>query len=297
MRHKAKPEVEMSKRCLVLTVLLLSAVSSHAAALVSLVRLKLSAGDLPSGIAAVQDYKRDTGVDGEYLNAVGWLARGAILLHRSDLATQYVAELHREIPEEKPDLIVPFGAAIEVESRLILDREGRGAALKYLHAAAAVAQDPALRSRINKNINLLSMEGSPAPQISAEMAGKPTVLFLWAQGCGDCRAQAAGLAHVWAKYRGKGVVMLAPTRYYGTVDEKPATPDEEKARVTKVWSESYKGLEDVPVLIDTDAHIAYGASATPTFVFIDRKGIVRAYLPTRLSEEEMSRRIDALLSD
>ena len=287
----------MPKRCFVLTLLIVSAVSSHAAALVSVVRMKLSAGDLLSGIAAVEEYKRDTGVDGEYLNAVGWLARGAMLLHRPDLATQYVAELHREIPQEKQDLVVPFGAAIEVESRLILDREGRGAALKYLKAAAATAHDPALRSRINKNIHMLSLEGSPAMQISPAMAGKPTLLFLWAQGCGDCRAQAASLAHVWAKYRAKGLVLLAPTRYYGTVDEKPATEDEEKARVTKVWGESYKGLEDVPVLIDTESHIAYGASATPTFVFIDRKGVVRAYLPTRLSEDELSRRIDALLSD
>src|ERR1051326_7517539 len=66
----------MLKRCLVLVPFIAFAVSLHAAALVSLVRLKLSAGDLPSGIAAVEDYKRDTGVDAEYLNAVGWLARG-----------------------------------------------------------------------------------------------------------------------------------------------------------------------------------------------------------------------------
>jgi len=285
----------MSKRCLVLTVLLLSAVSSYAATVTSVVRMKLSAGDLLSGIAAVEEYKHDTGVDAEYLNAVGWLARGAMLLHRPDLAAQYVAELHREIPQEKEDLIVPFGAAIEVESHLILDREGRGAALKYLKASAATAHDPALRSRINKNIHLLSLEGSQAMQISPAMAGKPTLLFLWAQGCGDCRAQAASLARVWAKYRSRGLVLLAPTRYYGTVDEKPATEDEEKARVTKVWADFYKGLEDVPVLIDTEADIAYGASATPTFVFIDRKGVVRSYTPTRLSEDELSRRIEAIL--
>jgi len=47
------------------------------------------------------------------------------------------------------------------------------------------------------------------------------------------------------------------------------------------------GLDGVTAPIDTDADIAYGASATPTFVLIDRKGLVRLYTPTRLSEEEL----------
>ena len=286
--------------------LALVATSAFSANLVSGVRAKLAAGDLPSGIAAVEDYKRDSGVDAEYLNAVGWLARGAQMLHQPELADRYVAELHREIPAEKEGLIVPFGAAIEVEGRLVLAREGRGAALRYFKSALVQAKDPSLRSRINKNIDLLSLEGErglpidmhdfvgAAPQATS---GKPVLLFLWAQWCGDCRAQAPSLARVWQRYRDKGLVIVAPTRYYGTVDEKPATPEEEKARVAKVWSEVYAGLDGVTAPIDGQAHIAYGASATPTFVLLDRKGVVRFYTPTRLSEEELSRRIDAVLAE
>lgn len=286
--------------------LTLFASSVLAANLVTGVKMKLAAGDLASGIAAVEDYKRDTGVDAEYLNAVGWLARGAQMLHQPELAAQYVAELHQRIPEEKADLVVPFGAAIEVESRLILAREGRGASLRYLKAALTQAKDPALRSRINKNINLLSLEGQMAPPIDMhdyvgaapqETKGKPVLLFLWANWCGDCRAQAASLARVWQRYRAKGLVLVAPTRLYGMVDDKPATPEEEKARVAKVWSESYAGLDGVTVPIDEKAHIGFGASATPTFVLIDRRGVVRFYTPTRLSEDELSRRIDAVLAD
>jgi hypothetical protein len=43
--------------------------------------------------------------------------------------------------------------------------------------------------------------------------------------------------------------------------------------------------------------VRYGASATPTFALIDRKGVVRLYTPTRLSEAELSRRIDELLAE
>lgn len=87
------------------------------------------------------------------------------------------------------------------------------------------------------------------------------------------------------------------TRLYGGSKEKPYTPDEEKAQVPKVWKEIYPGLEKVPVVIDDGAMIRYGASATPTFALIDRKGIVRLYAPTRLSEAELSRRLDELLAE
>jgi len=291
---------------LLFTLAVCPSVFAAAPSLVSIVRYKISAGDLLSGIAAAEDYKRETGVDADYLNAIGWIARGAQMLHRNELADRYVAELHKQIPEEKDGLIVPFGAAIEVEGRLIGERQGRGPALRYFNSALAAAKDPALRSRINKNINMLSIEGTPALPLDTSTyvgaapgssKGKVTLLFLWAQGCGDCKAQSASLIRVWQKYRGKGLVMIAPTRYYGSVDEKPATPAEEKERVAKVWGEVYAGLDGVCAPIDTPGDIAYGASATPTFVLIDRKGLVRMYSPTRLSEEELSRRIDELLGE
>ena len=293
----------MRKRfAVLLAVVCLASLSLFAGPLITGVRMKITAGDLASGIAAVEDYKRDTGVDAEYLGAIGWLARGAQLLGQLDLADRYVAELHREIPEEKDGLITPFGAAIEVEGRLHLTRNGRGEALRYFRGALERAKDPALRARIYKNINLLTLEGSVAPALdvpnyAAITKGKPVLLFFWANWCGDCKAQAPSLARVWQRYKDKGLVLLAPTRLYGTVDDKPATPDEEKAHVAKVWSETYAGLDGVLAPIDNEGDIRYGASATPTFVFIDRHGIVRTYAPTRLSEDELARRIDTLLAE
>ena len=76
-----------------------------------------------------------------------------------------------------------------------------------------------------------------------------------------------------------------------------ATSGPQKAQVEKVWQESYKGLEKVPIVIDTDAMVRYGASATPTFALIDRKGVVRLYAPTRLSEVELSRKIEEVLNE
>jgi cytochrome c biogenesis protein CcmG/thiol:disulfide interchange protein DsbE len=293
-----------------LTLALIALTANGAGELVRLVRLKLSAGDLASAVSAVEDYKEKKGVDAEYLDAVGWLARGAEMLKQLDVAAAYVAELRREIREEKSDLLSPLGAAIEVEGKLRAAREGRGSALRFLDEEFARAKDVGLRSRIRKSINLLSLEGQPAPDFGktdfvgtqppslAALKGKPVLLFLWAHWCGDCKAQAGALGRVARKYRAQGLVVVAPTRYYGTgAENKPAAPAEEKAQMAKVWAEVYAGLEGVSIPIDTDTMVRYGVSATPTFALIDRKGVVRFYSPTRLSESELSRRIEAVLRE
>ncbi|MGH9754812.1 MAG: TlpA family protein disulfide reductase [Blastocatellia bacterium] len=303
----------MKKNTILTSLLVLSFIAltaNSAGELVRFVRLKLSAGDLASAVSAVEYYKEKHGVDTEYLDAVGWLARGAEMLKQPDAAAAYVAELRREIREEKPDLVIPLGAAIEVEGKLRATREGRGSALRFLEEEFARAKDVALRSRIRKNINLLSLEGQPAPDLNktdfigteppsiAALKGKPALLFLWAHWCGDCTAQAGMLGRVTRKYRAQGLVVIAPTRYYGTgAGNKPATPAEEKAHMAKVWAEVYAGLEGVSIPIDTDTMAQYGASSTPTYALIDRKGMVRFYSPTRLSEAELSRRIEAVLAE
>ncbi|HMV46623.1 MAG TPA: redoxin domain-containing protein [Blastocatellia bacterium] len=302
----------MKKPALAATLLIVVFASALAAPgdLARTVRLKLSAGDLLSGEAAVEDYKKQNGVDKEYLDALGWLARGAEQLRRYDKAAGYVAELRREIKEEKADLLGAWGAAIETEGRLRAAREGRDKGVRFLKEELARAKDIGLRSRIGKTINQLSLEGKPAyklgatdfinakPPEFAELKGKPVLLFFWAHWCGDCRAQAAALGSVYQKYRSQGLVLIAPTRFYGTgAQSKTATPVEEKAHIEKVLAESYPGLAGVSVPIDTETMVQYGVSATPTFALLDRKGIVRLYTPTRMSEAELSRWIEKLLAE
>jgi len=302
----------LKKNILLISFLILAFIVVNASAgdLVRTVRNKLSAGDLASGAAAAEEYKKKNGVDAEYLDALGWLARGAEMLRQPDAAAAYVAELRREIREEKSEFLSPLGAAIEVEGKLRAAREGRGAGIRFLEDEFSRAKDVAFRARIRRTINLLSLEGQPAPEINitnfigpqpstlAALKGKPVLLFLWANWCGDCKAQSATLANVTKKYLPQGLVVMAPTLLYGTgAQDKPATPDEEKKQIAKVWADSYAGLEAVPITIDTDTMIRYGVAATPTFALIDRKGVVRFYSPTRLSEAELSRRIEAVLAE
>ena len=290
-------------RAAFVSLLVLASSDLLAGDLVRLVRFKLSAGDLASGEAAAEEYKRTTGVDAEYLDAAGWLARGAQILGHRVKAAEYAAEVRRAIPAEDPALLVPFGAAIEVEGRLRLAAEGRGAALHYWEAELARAKDPSLRSRIRKNMNLVSLEGEKAPEVGgtgprlSSLAGKPIVLFFWAAGCGDCKAESAKFARLAAKY-GARVAFVAPTRLYGSgPNEKPVPPEEETAQIEKYWGEFYPGLSAVPRPVDTETMVRYGVSATPTWALVDPKGIVRLYAPTRLTEAELSRRIESALGE
>ncbi len=295
---------------LALTALVLAfAEVARAAELVSTVRGKLAAGDLSSGEAAVEDYRAKTGVDKEYLNAVGWLARGAEMQGKRDRAAGYVAELRKEIKEETPDNMIALGAAIEVEGRLRLHAEGRAAALRFWEGELSRAKDPALRSRIRKNMNLVSLEGQRAPELSGEnlaggkparlagLMGRPVLLFFWAHWCGDCKAEAAKLGRIAAAFAPRGLAVVAPTRLYGTgADNKDVSPEEERAHMAKIWGESYAaGLSGIGVPIDAETMVRYGVSATPTYVLIDKAGVVQLYAPTRLSEAELRRRIEGLL--
>jgi thiol-disulfide isomerase/thioredoxin len=284
--------------------LLVACTDLPAADLVRTVRYKLSAGDLASGEAAVEEYRRTTGVDAEYLDAVGWLARGAQMLGRREKAAGYAAEVRKAISAEEPALLVPLGAAIEVEGRLRLGANGRGAALRYWETELAGAKDPSLRSRIRKNMNLVSLEGEKAPEIGgsgprlASFSGRPVLLFFWAAGCGDCKAESAKLARLHARYASKGLGFVAPTRLYGGgPDEKNATPELESAQIEKSWAEIFPGLSAVPRPVDTETMVRYGVSATPTYALLDGKGIVRLYAPTRLTEADLSQRIESLLGE
>ena len=62
-----------------------------------------------------------------------------------------------------------------------------------------------------------------------------------------------------------------------------------------VWASLYKGMGSTPVVISTASMQRYGGSSTPTFVFIDRAGVVRGYTPTRLTAAEFERALAPIL--
>jgi peroxiredoxin len=275
-------------------------------------RMKISAGDLPSAESILEVHRAEKGEDAEYILGLAWLARGAALTGDWPAAARY-AKASRELAasrlgappkwEENREAQYALGTAIEVEAQALVASGRKADAIRLLEESSkAQAQAPYnLRARIQKRRNQIELVGQPAPgfrfedRVGPEFAGleplrgKPVVMYFWWEACGDCKQQAAVFRRTVEKYSPRGVAFVAPTRFY---EESPA---EEKPKIEKAWSEQYGLAGTVAAPISDEAMLRYGASATPTFVFVDRKGVVRRYMPYRLTEERLAAEIEELL--
>lgn len=278
------------------------------------IRNKISANDLLSAESILEAHREKQGEDGPWLTGLAWLARGALLVGDVEKADRYAAQvrarcadsLARGLDLAKSEHVeIALGAALEVIAQRLERTRGKEAATAFLRGELDRLQGPvSFRSRLNKRINLLGMTGAAAPEIAIEdhigpppptlasLRGKPVLLFIWAEWCGDCRAQVPSLARVQARYASRGLEVIALTRYYET---DLARRPREKAKVDSVWKASYAALDGTPIVFSTAALERYGGSSTPTFVFIDRAGIVRRYTPTRLTEAELERTLADLV--
>src|ERR1035438_2278734 len=75
-------------------IFLLTALSASAS-VIGDVRMKLSAGDLASAEAIVEDFHSTSGDTAEYAAAVSWLSRGALMLHQPAAVEKYLADSRR----------------------------------------------------------------------------------------------------------------------------------------------------------------------------------------------------------
>jgi len=185
-----------------------------------------------------------------------------------------------------------------------VSERGLEGAVEFVRAELGRIPEPvAFRSRLNKRINMLSMVGTHAPELEVEdfvgsrpptlasLRGKPVVVFVWNPLCGDCKAQAPALARLKKLYGARGLQLVTLTRYFGEEAERA----QEKARADSVWKDVYADVGTVPMVISTASMERYGGSSTPTYVFVDRAGVVRKYEPFRLTDEEFDARVTAIL--
>jgi thiol-disulfide isomerase/thioredoxin len=267
------------------------------------------------GDSIIQKYRNSQGVTPEMILALSWLGRGALAAKQLDKADSYAKETHRLALDELKkraldsdnELPTALGAAIEVEAQVLNERGERSAAVAILKAELAKYQATSIRTRIQKNINLLSLEGKAAPSLDereflgakptplASLKGKPVVLFFWAHWCGDCKHEAPILAEIEKEYATKGLVVVAPTQRYGYVARgEEAAPSDETKYIDEVRHKYYSDLLNVAAPISEENFKNYGASTTPTVVLIDRQGIVRLYHPGRMTLKELRAALNRL---
>jgi thiol-disulfide isomerase/thioredoxin len=284
--------------------------------IVSDVRAAIAQNNFKLGENLLQRYQAGQGVTPEMIEALSWLGRGALAAGQLDPADGYAERTrklaleqlaHRKLDAER-HLPQALGASIEVQAQVMARRGERGEAVAFLRSELKTYWMTSIRARIQKNIHLLSLEGKPAPALDVRdwlgskplpldrLRGRPLILFFWAHWCSDCKRVAPDLARLAAENASKGLEVIGPTQHYGYVaGGVDASPRQETAYIDSIRKEFYSVLVGMPAPVSEENFRNYGASTTPTLVFVDRKGIVRLYHPGAMSYAELAAQVKTIL--
>lgn len=282
------------------------------------VRAAIAKNDFASGERILAAYRQDKGTTPEALEAMSWLGRGALAAKQLDKADAYaeqtydlsVVALKTRTLDDEPRLPIAIGAAIEVRANVAAQKGALADAVQFLQHELAIYRATSIRTRIQKNINLLSLEGKAAPSIElaesvgatrpvalSSLKGKPVVLFFWAHWCPDCKAMSPVLDTLRQRYGAQGLTIVAPTQRYGYVAARKTAPAaEEMTYIAQIRDQVYGWMAKDAVPVSEENFKNYGASTTPTVVLIDRAGIVRLYHPGQMKLEEIEPHIKALVA-
>jgi thiol-disulfide isomerase/thioredoxin len=291
--------------------------SSAWAGIVEDVRGALAQNSFQTADSELKAYQAQNGVTPEYIEAYSWMARAALSARDYDQAAAYAKQakaLALEQLKQRPldaeaHLPLALGAAIEVQAQTLAARGDRTQAVATLQSALRTYGNTSIRARLQKNLNLLSFDGKPAPALHAEqflgskppvlaqLKGSPVLLFFWAHWCGDCKAEAPIITQLRSEFAAKGLTVLGPTRLYGyTAQIEKASPSDELAYIDAVRHRFYAGLLDMPVPISKYNFDVYGASTTPTLVLLDRTGKAAMYHPGALPYDQLKGEIEKVVA-
>jgi thiol-disulfide isomerase/thioredoxin len=285
--------------------------------IVDLVRDAIAANDFKKAEQLVLDDMKANGTTPIAIEAFSWLGRGSVTAKRYDEAMTYAARTYEIVEEQlktrqlddEARLPIALGAAIEVQAQALAGQNRRSEGLMLLQREIERYKGTSIIMRLNKNMNLLSLEGQPAlpwastewlgpkPPTLAELKGKPVVLFLWAHWCGDCKTQGPILNALVEKYKDSGIVVIAPTQRFGYAERRrPVGPAEEFKYIEQVRDQFYPWMKAVSAPVSDDVYMRYGVSTTPTYVMIDRDGKVSTYLPGQPTSEQLEPLIQKIIA-
>jgi thiol-disulfide isomerase/thioredoxin len=301
-----------------LRIILVSSVltASAWAGVVDDVRLALAQNNFSAAESELTSYRSQQGVNGEYLEAYSWLARAALEQRQYDQAAAYakqtktlvLEQLKQRLLDAEPHLPLALGAAIEVQSQVLVARGQRTQAIALLESALRTYGNTSIHDRLQKNLNLLSFQGKSAPALKADeslgakpptlasLTGSPVLLFFWAHWCADCKAEAPIITQLRSEFAAKGLKVIGPTRLYGyTAQVEHASPSDELMYIDAVRHRFYSGLLDMPVPVSKYNFLVYGASTTPTLVLLDRAGKVAWYHPGAVPYRDLRQEIEKVV--
>ncbi|MCU1325558.1 MAG: Redoxin domain protein [Bryobacterales bacterium] len=287
-------------------------------AIVLQVRVGAQTGDLARAKQTLAAYKKTVGQTPEYLEAFSWIARGELRAKQYEQAETTAAEVRKLVLarvgkgrlDSNPSYATALGASIEVQGLAAAATGRRDQAVAFLRDEASRWKSTSIWARVQKNFNLLSLEGKPAPPLVtstpltsrkaeplSSKLGHPVLLFFWAHWCADCKNEVAVVARAAKAYQSRGLEVVAPTQHYGYVEGGEDAPRPvETAYMKTIYKQFYAPLGDVEVPVSEESFGQYGVSTTPTLVLVDAKGTVRLYNPGAMTYEQLAAKIEPLLT-
>ena len=212
-----------------------------------------------------------------------------------------LAQLSRRKLDADAILPTALGASIEVQALSAVMQGRRDEAVVFLRSEEQRWHDTSIRARIQKNLNLLTLEGKPAPALEAARPlctyqGHPVLLFFWAHWCSDCKQEIAIVQQLE-----KNFVQTRPDscRAHSALRIRRRGKDASRAVETRyihdVYAKYYAGLGHIETPLSEENFARYGVSTTPTLVLIDAQGIVRLYNPGAMAYGPLAARLESLL--
>jgi len=295
--------------------LLLSLPLTAAAGIVEDVRFALARNDLQTAANMLAAYRAQRGLDAEYADALSWFGRAELASGDLDQANKAAQEtqklaiqlLNNSQLDLQPHLANALGTAFEVQAQALSKQGQTQKAALLLRQALRTYGQTSIRARLQKNLNLLTLLGKPAPPLAiaeylgakprplSALKGSVVLLFFWAHWCGDCKAEEPVIARLQAELP-RDFVVVAPTQRYGYAGAQDnISPQQEKQYIEAVRQRYYSQLSGVAVPISKANFDLYGASTTPTLVLLARNGNVALYHPGAMAYGDLRSEIDKLL--